>query len=101
MAMARRRGFAEAGRDDRDLHRVFHLFVEHRAEDDVGIFVGGALNDRAGLLHFGQLQRSRAGDVDEDAAGAVDGSGFEQRRSDGALRGFDGALARRWRWPCP
>ena len=92
---------AETGGDHGNLHRIFHLLVQHGAENDVGIFVRGALNDRAGLLHFGELERCGTGDVDEDAARAIDGAGLEQRRGDGFLRGFDGALALRWRRPCP
>src|ERR1035441_3415839 len=79
----------EAGGDDGDLDRVYHHLVEHGAEDDVGILVRGSLDDGASLLHFVELQRTGAGDVDENAAGAVDGSGFEQRRGNGALGGFD------------
>ena len=37
---------AEAGGDDGDLDLVAHAFVEHRAEDDVGVFVGGVLDER-------------------------------------------------------
>ena len=85
-------GLFEAGRDHRDLDRVFHLLVQNRAEDDVGIFVSGALNDGASLLHFGKLQRIRARDVDENAAGSVDRARLEQRRRDGALRRFHGAM---------
>ena len=52
--------------------------------------MGGALDDRAGLLHFGEFQGSGSGDVDQDAAGSVDGSGFEQGRGDRPLSGFAG-----------
>ena len=51
-----------------------------------------ALNDAAGLLHFGELERRGSGDVDEDAARAVDRAGFEQWRSNRFLRCFDRAL---------
>src|ERR1019366_2027063 len=91
-AVTRRGGLAEAGGDDGDLYRVLHLLVHDGAENNVRIFVRGTLDDRAGLLHFGQFKRGRAGDVDEDAAGAVDGSGFEQRGADGFRRGFDRAF---------
>ena len=37
---------AEAGRDDGDLYVVAHFLVEHGAEDDVGIFMGRALDQR-------------------------------------------------------
>src|SRR5207249_9337590 len=70
--------FAEPGGDDSDLHGVFHLLVHNGAENNVGVFVSGALNDGARLLHFCQLERGRSGDVDEDAARAIDGSSFEQ-----------------------
>jgi hypothetical protein len=50
------------------------------------------LNDGAGLLHFGEFERGRSSDVDEDAACAVDSSGFEQGRGDCPLGSFDGAL---------
>ena len=41
------------------------------------------------------LQLAGAGDVDEDAARAVDGAGLEQRRGHGRLRSFDGAILAR------
>jgi hypothetical protein len=78
-AVARRTNLAESGGNHGDLHRIFHLLVHHRAENNVGIFVRRALNDGARLLHFRQLQRRRPSDVDEDAARPVDGSSFEQR----------------------
>src|SRR3974377_602508 len=81
----------ESGGDDSDLDLVLHLLVEHGAEDDVGVFVGGALDDGGGLVDLGEAERTGAGDVDEDAAGAVNGSGFEQRRGDGGLSGEGGA----------
>ena len=84
--------FFKSCRDHSDLDRVFHLLVQNRAEDNVGIFVSGALNNRASLLHFGELQRIRSRDVDENSAGSVDRARLEQRRRDGALRGFDCAV---------
>jgi len=53
---AHSRHFAESSCDHGDLHAVFHLLVEHSAEDDVGVVVCSALNDGAGLLHFRELQ---------------------------------------------
>src|SRR5512141_871875 len=82
----------EAGGNDRDLDLVLHLLVEHGAEDDVGVLVGGALDDGGSLVDFGELERTRTGDVDENAASAVDGAGFQQRRGDGALRDGGGAM---------
>src|SRR6266536_1584184 len=85
-------GFFEPSCDNGDLDRIFHFLVEYGAKDDVGVFVGRALDDGASLLDLGELQRTRAGDVDEDTAGAVDGPGFKQRRSDRALSGFGRAM---------
>ena len=56
---------------------------------------------RGGLVDLGQFERAGAGDVDENAARAVDRARFEQRRRNGRLRGLNGAVVRRWPWPCP
>ena len=88
---ARAVGIFESGRDHRDLHRIFHLLIEHGSEDDIGVFVSRGLDDAASFLDLGQFERGRAGDVDEDAARPVDGSSFEQRRSNGFLGGFGSA----------
>ncbi len=47
------------------------------------------------LVDLGELQRAGAGDVDEDAARAVDGARFQQRRGHGRLRRFHGAVRAR------
>src|SRR5204862_4306136 len=59
---------------------------------DVGLIVCSALDDGAGLLHFGEFERGGSSDVDEDAACAVDRSGFEQWRGDSTLSGVNGAF---------
>src|SRR5713101_2515831 len=82
---------AEAGGNDRDLDLLFHLFIQNRAEDDVGILVGGALNDRGGLVDLGETQRAGAGDVDENTAGAIDGPGLEEGGGNGSLSRLGGA----------
>jgi hypothetical protein len=45
-------GILEAGSDDRDFHGVFHGVVHDGAEDDVGVFVGGFLDDAGGFVNF-------------------------------------------------
>src|SRR6185437_17074989 len=80
----------EAGGDHGDLYSVLGLVIQHGAEDDVGIFVSGALDDAGGLIHFAELERTGAGDVDEDAARPVNGARFQQGRSDGTLGRFRG-----------
>ena len=77
------------------------LLVEHRAEDDVGFFVSRVLDQRRSLVYLAQLQVAGAADVDEDALGAVDRAGFEQRRGHGRLGGFDGAVRATAAPPCP
>src|SRR5208282_1976030 len=69
-------GLFETGCDHRDLDRVLHLLVEHGAKNDVGIFVSRTLNDGASLLHLGQFQRTRAGDIDKNAARSIDRTRF-------------------------
>jgi len=63
--------------NDRNLDVIFHLLVENCAEDDIGVFMGGALDNGRGFVHLGQLQSARTGNVDEDSARAVDGPGFQ------------------------
>src|SRR5215470_5976175 len=48
----------EAGRNDRDLHVILHLLVEHGPEDDVGIFMCRVLDDGRRFVHLSQLQRA-------------------------------------------
>ena len=80
MRVPRCRHFPEARRDHRNLHRVFHFLIQNRTENNIGIVMRCALDDRARLLHFGQLESSRACDVDEDASSAVDRSRLQQWR---------------------
>ena len=47
-------GFLEAGGDDRDFHGVFHGIVHDGAENDVGVFMRGFLNDGRRLVDFVQ-----------------------------------------------
>src|SRR5262245_14945945 len=63
----------EAGGDDRDPHLVAHLVVDDRAEDDVGVGVGDAVDDLGGLVDLEQPQVAAARDGEQDAAGALDG----------------------------
>ena len=84
-------GFLEARGDYGDLQRVFHIFVLHRAEDDVGVFVRGFLDDRRGFVNFMERQTAAAGDVDQDALRALDGIVFKQRTGNGSQGGIGGA----------
>ena len=84
--------FAEARGDHGDLHRFLHRIIHHRAENDVGIFVRGLLDDRRSFVHFVQRKRGGAGDVDQDSLRALDAVVFEQRAVDGAVGGVDGAV---------
>ena len=47
-------GVLEAGGDYGDLDAVLHAVVLHGAEDDVGIFVRGFLDDAGGFVNFMQ-----------------------------------------------
>jgi hypothetical protein len=85
-------GFLEAGGDDGDFYRVFHGVVHDGAEDDVGVFVGGFLDDAGGFVDFVEGEAGAAGNVDEDALRALDGVVFEERARDGAVGGVNGAI---------
>ncbi len=54
--------------------------------------MGGGLDQRRSGVDLRQLERTGAGDVDEDAARAVNGAGLKQRRSHGGLGCFYGAI---------
>src|SRR6266853_2974504 len=81
----------EPGGNHGDFQIIFQFFILDSAKDDVGVFMRGRLNDGGSLMDLSQLERRGAGDVDEDAASAVDGAGFEKRRGDGGLRSVGGA----------
>ncbi len=83
---------AKAGGDDGNLDAVAHRFIEDGAEDDVGVFVRGVVNDGRSFVDFMQHEVAGAGDVDQDAARSIDGLIFQQRRRDGARGRFDGAF---------
>ena len=82
----------ETGGDDGHLDRARLVPIDHGAEDDVRVGVGGFLNDvrRLGDLVQGHVLSAR--DVDQDALRAVDRRVFQQRRGDGALRRFHRAM---------
>src|SRR6476659_6742099 len=72
---------AESGGDDRDAHLVAHRLVDHRAEDDVRVLVGGARHDLGRLVDLEQSDVGTAGDVDENPGRALDRR-LEQWRRD-------------------
>src|ERR687896_163455 len=61
----------EAGGDHRDADAVRKAVVDHRAEDDVRVLVGGALDDLGRLVHLEQPQVAAASDVEQDAGRAL------------------------------
>ena len=67
------------------------VVVDHRAEDDVRVGRRGALDDLRGLVDLEQAQVAAAGDVEQDAGGALDGL-LEQRARDRGLGRLRGAV---------
>src|SRR5947199_1703133 len=63
----------EAGGDHRDAHLVAHRVVDNGAEDDVGVGVGHAADDLGSLVDLEEAEVAPARDVEQDAAGALDG----------------------------
>ena len=82
----------EAGRDHRDAHLVVERRVDHRAEDDVGVLVGGFLDDARRLLDLVDGQVRAPGEVDQDALGALDRGVVQQRARHRLLRGVERAV---------
>src|SRR4051794_30869946 len=78
----------EAGGDDRDPHLVAHLVVDDRAEDDVGVGVGDAVDDLGRLVHLEQTEVAAARDAEQDPAGALDRC-LEQRARDRVSGGLE------------
>jgi hypothetical protein len=64
--------------DHGDPHLVLELLVEHRAEDDVRLGMGGLLHGPRRLVDLPQRQVSAAGDREQDRLRALQG-GLEQR----------------------
>src|SRR3954468_23953436 len=92
----RRAAAVEAGGDDGHADLVAHRLVDDRAEDDVRVRVAGAVDDLGRLVDLEEPEVAAAGDVEQDAGGAVDGL-LEQRRADGRLRGLGRAVLPRGR----
>ena len=74
----------------RDAHCILHVRIDHRAEDQVDIRVSGFLDDRRSLVDLEQGQVGTAGDVEQDAARAIDGD-IQQLAGDGLLGSHAGA----------
>src|SRR5271156_134485 len=83
---------AESRGDHRDFHGLLHGIVHHRAENDVGIFVRGFLDDGRSFVHFLQAEAGGAGDVDQNSLRALNAIVLEQRAIDGAIRGVNRAI---------
>ncbi len=80
---------------------VAHVRVGDDAEDDVGLLVGGLLDEARRLVDLLEPDVGARGEVDEDPTRAVDADVVEERRVDGHLRGFDGAAVALGRSRCP
>jgi hypothetical protein len=85
-------GFLETGGDYGDFEGVFHVVVLDGAENDVGVFVGGFLDDGTGFVDFVERETGAAGDVDENALRALDRIILKKRAGDGAIGSIDGAI---------
>src|SRR3954463_8784189 len=79
----------EARGDDGDADVVPHRLVDDGAEDDVGVRVGRAVDQLGGLVPLKETEVGAAGDVEQDAGGALDGL-LQERAADRGPRGFTG-----------
>ena len=90
----------EAGGDHRHADVVAHSLVDHRAEDDVRVGVGRGVDQLGRLVDLEQPEVTAAGDVEQDAGGALDGL-LEQRRGDRLPWRPPRRATRRWRCRSP
>ena len=81
----------DAGGHHGDPHASGQLFVEGRAEDDIGLGIDLVANAIGGLVDFEQGHVVTAGDVDQHTLSAGHGSIVEQRVGDCRLGGLDSA----------
>src|SRR5712692_7634678 len=86
-------GFAESRGDDRDLYLLLHVVIHDRAENDVGVFMRGFLNDGRRLVHFMKREAGRSAHIDQDTLRALDRVVLEQRAADGAVGRIYGAIS--------
>ena len=63
----------KTGGDDANLDLVDHVFVDGGAKNNVGVGVGRVADDGGGLVDLGHGHVHAAGNVKENAAGALDG----------------------------
>src|SRR5262245_36184280 len=84
------RSRAEARRDHGHLHLVAHVLVDDGAEDHVRVGISVTRHHLSGLVDLEQPEIQRAGDVEQDAGGAVERR-LEERRGDGGRGGGGGA----------
>ena len=88
--VARRPARSKPGGDHRHADLVGQRVVDHGAEDDVGVAVGRRVDDLGRLVDLEQAEVLAAGDVEQDAAGALDRL-LQQRRRHRGLGRLGGA----------
>ncbi len=84
-------GAGGGGGDHGNLHVALHGFVEHGPEDDVGVGIGGVMDDAGRFAHFMKQEIVASGNVDENAARALNGAVIEKPAGDRflSIRKFD------------
>ena len=91
----------EAGGDDGDPDLVAHLVVDDRAEDDVGVLVGDAVDDLGRRVHLEQAEVGRPPAMLSRMPRAPSMRRLEQRAGDGGRGRGDAPGPRRWPGRCP
>ena len=79
------------GGNDDDLDLILQLFIKGDTPNEVDIRVGGIVDHLGSIGDVLQIDIGRNEEVDDNAAGTVDG-GFQQRRGDGHAGGFLGLI---------
>ena len=66
----------KAGGNHGDTQLVLKFLVNHRPKDDVGLFMSALTNNGCCLMNFVQGHIQATSDIQEDAAGPVNGGFF-------------------------
>ena len=83
---------AKGSGNERHAQFVLQLPVGHGAQDDLGFLMCLLVNDRCRVVNFVQCHVRTAGNVQQDAARAVNQGIFEQRAGEGHVSSLEGAM---------
>src|SRR5439155_26443764 len=85
-------GTVKASGNHGDTQLVLEFLVNHLPKDDVGLFMSALTNNGRRLMNFVQGHIQATSDIQEDAAGPVNGGFFQQGTRNRLVGGLDGTI---------